>query len=118
MKFTAVRTTTLAYGGHVLPFAKGETKFVPPILRPKALEEGFEPEDGAATENPIGSKDAERITAVKDAMRMIRDENDAAKFDGGGAPTMKAIQAIADNGAAPKNRDERLALWAEVAAEA
>lgn len=121
MQFTSTRKVTLADAGHVLVFAKGDTKFVPPILRTKAIEEGLEPvlEEGQeAPANPVGNADAARIDAVKAAMRAIRDKNAQDDFDASGTPTMKAIQLASEGAAAPKNKDERLTLWAEVRAEA
>ena len=37
MKFTAHRKITLAGMGHVVPFNKGDTLYVPPALRQEAL---------------------------------------------------------------------------------
>lgn len=120
MQFTSHRKLVLAAAGHVLPFEKGDTKFVPPILRPKALEEGLEPvlEEGqAAPATPVTPADTARVEAVKAALRVIRDRNRRTDFDGGGAPTVKAIQAESEGSAAPNDKAERLALWAEVRAE-
>lgn len=111
MKFTSPRNITLAAGGHVVPFKKGETHNLPPAMYQKALAEGLEPEDKDVVLEPV-EDDAERVAKIKAAMLDIATKNDAADFDAGGAPKVKAIEAVA--GVKPTNSDERLKLWAEV----
>lgn len=115
MKFTAPYAATLEGGGHVLVFAKGETKFVPPALRQAAVAKGFEPEEGAEITSVSAPDDSGRKDAVKAAMKLIAERNNADDFDASGTPKVRAIEAVA-GGVKPVDNKERLALWAEVAA--
>lgn len=116
MKFKASRSITLTAFGHVLIFGKGETLFVPPSLHTLAVEQGLDPvpEEGE-TPPEVAPKtdDSERVEKLKAAMHEIATRNNAADFDAGGVPKVRAIRE-ASGGAEPVDAKERTALWAAV----
>lgn len=111
MNFTSNRKITIAGGGHVVSFEKGESKALPPSLHRSAMEQGLEA-DGEVdmSENP---DEVARIDAIRAAMKAIGARNDTADFDAAGCPKMTAIEALT-GGAKPLNAKERQSLWAEV----
>lgn len=116
MKFTANRILTLAGFGHALVFAKGETLFVPPVLRAVAVDMGLDPvlDEGDVAPGGTPKDDADtRRAAVKDAMRAIAQRNNADDFDAGGVPKLRAIENLT-GGVKPTDAKERTVLWAEV----
>lgn len=117
MKFTSPYNVMLAEAGHVVTFAKGETKFVPPALRQLALAKGLEPEEGAGIVKDVAPDDSARKEAVMAAMRKIAERNDSGDFTAGGSPKVHAIQALT-GGAKPADANELLELWAAVGREA
>ena len=118
MKFTSSRKLILAALGHVITFDKGDTLFVPPSLHQQALEQGLEPmpEDGEDVAEAVAKPDdASRVEAIKVAMKLIAERNNADDFTAGGIPKIRAIESLTD-GAKPLDAKEHQALWAEVAA--
>lgn len=117
MEFTSPRKVTLAGAGHVIPFNKGDTKFVPPALRAQAVEQGLEPVEAGAVDTGVPTADeaeAARIAAIKAAMVKIKERNDSKEFDAGGVPTKKAIAAATPGSEQVKDNDERLEIWGQV----
>ena len=112
MLFKSTRKLTLAHLGHVIVFAKGDTKFVPPALHQEAVEQGLDAVDGDVTSSKQVVNDQLRVNALKDAMAEILKTNKRDHFDAGGVPRMVVVQEMAN--ATLKDNDERLALWAEV----
>jgi hypothetical protein len=119
MKFVSPRKMVLAHLGHVLTFEKNVPQFVPPALHKKALDEGLEAEpegdEVAPEKSPAVVNDTVRLETLKDAMRAIATRNDPDDFTAGGAPKVRAIEALTD-GMKPANAAELHALWAEVVA--
>ncbi len=116
MKFTSSRKLVLAALGHVITFDKGDTLHVPPALHSLALEQGLEPADGAGVaQAPAKPDDAARAEAIKIAMKLIAERNNADDFTAGGIPKIRAIEALTD-GAKPLDAKEHQALWGEVTA--
>ena len=125
MKFTSSRKLILAALGHVITFDKGDTLFVPPSLHQQALEQGLEPmpEDGEDVAEAVAKPDdASRVEAIKVAMKLIAERNNADAttalenaIRAGGIPKIRAIESLTD-GAKPTDAKEHQALWAEVAA--
>lgn len=116
MQFTSHRKLMLAGYGHALPFEKGETRFVPPILRQEAMAQGLDPvlADGEdAPTKTVEADDSVRIDAIKGAMKAIAERNTSGDFDAAGCPKTTAIENVS-GGFKPANGKERLALWAEV----
>ena len=118
MKFSSTRKLVLAAFGHVVTFDKGDTLFVPHSLHRQALEQGLEPvpEDGEDVVKAVSKPDdTDRIEAIKVAMKLIAERNNADDFTAGGIPKIRAIESLTD-GAKPLDAKEHQALWAEVAA--
>lgn len=119
MEFTANRKILLAGFGHALAFEKGETKFVPPVLRQMAMAEGLDPVvaegEDVPTKPSIPDEEARR-DAVRAGMKAVAERNRTNDFDASGTPKVAAIEA-ASGGAKPSDNKERLALWAQVVAD-
>lgn len=119
MKFKALRACTLTHLGHVVVFAKGQTRELPPVLHSLAVEEGLEPELEKGEIAPEAGKapeaDAARIAKLKEALIAIRTKNDTKDFTAGGIPKVKVVELA--SGERPENADELAKLWAEVNAE-